>query len=325
MCFRIIFAEMKDSILAIVVPCYKEEAVLEETTTRLTELMDSMINEKLISERSFILFVNDGSKDNTWPLIVSYHEINKHVKGVNLACNVGHQNALWAGMSVAVEKSDMIVSIDADLQDDVNAISKMVKKYHEGCDVVYGVRNERKTDSFFKRNTALAFYKLMHIMGAKTVYNHADFRLLSKRALKFLLQFKERNLFIRGLVPLLGYKTDNVYYNRAERFAGESKYPLSKMLNFAIDGITSFSVKPIRLIMILGVFFIFIAFCVLAWILYSYFTGITVKGWSSLMLSIWFCSGCVLMGLGIVGEYIGKIYIESKQRPRYNIEAILMD
>lgn len=316
---------MKDSILAIVVPCYKEEAVLEETTTRLTELMDSMINEKLISERSFILFVNDGSKDNTWPLIVSYHEINKHVKGVNLACNVGHQNALWAGMSVAVEKSDMIVSIDADLQDDVNAISKMVKKYHEGCDVVYGVRNERKTDSFFKRNTALAFYKLMHIMGAKTVYNHADFRLLSKRALKFLLQFKERNLFIRGLVPLLGYKTDNVYYNRAERFAGESKYPLSKMLNFAIDGITSFSVKPIRLIMILGVFFIFIAFCVLAWILYSYFTGITVKGWSSLMLSIWFCSGCVLMGLGIVGEYIGKIYIESKQRPRYNIEAILMD
>lgn len=219
----------------------------------------------------------------------------------------------------------MIVSIDADLQDDVNAIPKMVKKYHEGCDVVYGVRNERKTDSFFKRNTALAFYKLMHIMGAKTVYNHADFRLLSKRALNFLLQFKERNLFIRGLVPLLGYKTDNVYYNRAERFAGESKYPLSKMLNFAIDGITSFSVKPIRLIMILGVFFIFIAFCVLAWILYSYFTGITVKGWSSLMLSIWFCSGCVLMGLGIVGEYIGKIYIESKQRPRYNIEAILMD
>ena len=316
---------MKDSILAIVVPCYKEEAVLEETTTRLTELMDSMINEKLISERSFILFVNDGSKDNTWPLIVSYHEINKHVKGVNLACNVGHQNALWAGMSVAVEKSDMIVSIDADLQDDVNAISKMVKKYHEGCDVVYGVRNERKTDSFFKRNTALAFYKLMHIMGAKTVYNHADFRLLSKRALKFLLQFKERNLFIRGLVPLLGYKTDNVYYNRAERFAGESKYPLSKMLNFAIDGITSFSVKPIRMIMTLGFFFIFIAFCVLAWILYSYFTGITVKGWSSLMLSIWFCSGCVLMALGIVGEYIGKIYIESKQRPRYNIESILME
>ena len=316
---------MKDSILAIVVPCYKEEAVLEETTTRLTELMDSMINEKLISERSFILFVNDGSKDNTWPLIVSYHEINKHVKGVNLACNVGHQNALWAGMSVAVENSDMIVSIDADLQDDVNAISKMVKKYHEGCDVVYGVRNERKTDSFFKRNTALAFYKLMHIMGAKTVYNHADFRLLSKRALKFLLQFKERNLFIRGLVPLLGYKTDNVYYNRAERFAGESKYPLSKMLNLAIDGITSFSVKPIRMIMTLGFFFIFIAFCVLAWILYSYFTGITVKGWASLMLSIWFCSGCVLMALGIVGEYIGKIYIESKQRPRYNIESILME
>lgn len=316
---------MKENILAIVVPCYKEEAVLEETTKRLTEIVKSMINEKLISERSFILYVNDGSKDKTWPLIVSYHEINKYVKGVNLACNVGHQNALWAGLSVAVEKSDMIVSIDADLQDDVNAIPQMVKKYHKGCDVVYGVRNERKTDSFFKRNTAQAFYKFMHIMGAKTVYNHADFRLLSKRALNYLLQFKERNLFLRGLVPLLGYKTDKVYYNRAERFAGESKYPLSKMLNFAIDGITSFSVKPIRMIMTLGFFFIFIAFCVLAWILYSYFTGITVKGWSSLMLSIWFCSGCVLMALGIVGEYIGKIYIESKQRPRYNIESILME
>lgn len=316
---------MKENILAIVVPCYKEEAVLEETTKRLTEMVKSMINEKLISERSFILFVNDGSKDKTWPLIVSYHEINKYIKGVNLARNVGHQNALWAGLSVAVEKSDMIVSIDADLQDDVNAIPQMVKKYHKGCDVVYGVRNERKTDSFFKRNTAQAFYKFMHIMGAKTVYNHADFRLLSKRALNYLLQFKERNLFLRGLVPLLGYKTDKVYYNRAERFAGESKYPLSKMLNFAIDGITSFSVKPIRMIMTLGFFFIFIAFCVLAWILYSYFTGITVKGWSSLMLSIWFCSGCVLMALGIVGEYIGKIYIESKQRPRYNIESILME
>lgn len=316
---------MKENILAIVVPCYKEEAVLEETTKRLTEIVKSMINEKLISERSFILYVNDGSKDMTWPLIVSYHEINKYVKGVNLACNVGHQNALWAGLSVAVEKSDMIVSIDADLQDDVNAIPQMVKKYHKGCDVVYGVRNERKTDSFFKRNTAQAFYKFMHIMGAKTVYNHADFRLLSKRALNYLLQFKERNLFLRGLVPLLGYKTDNVYYNRAERFAGESKYPLSKMLNFAIDGITSFSVKPIRMIMTLGFFFIFIALCVLAWILYSYFTGITVKGWSSLMLSIWFCSGCVLMALGIVGEYIGKIYIECKQRPRYNIESILME
>ncbi len=316
---------MRENILAIVVPCYKEEAVLEETTKRLTELVKSMIKEKLISERSFILYVNDGSKDKTWPLIVSYHEINKYVKGVNLACNVGHQNALWAGLSVAVEKSDMIVSIDADLQDDVNAIPQMVKKYHKGCDVVYGVRNERKTDSFFKRNTAQAFYKFMHIMGAKIVYNHADFRLLSKRALNYLLQFKERNLFLRGLVPLLGYKTDKVYYNRAERFAGESKYPLSKMLNFAIDGITSFSVKPIRMIMTLGFFFIFIAFCVLAWILYSYFTGITVKGWSSLMLSIWFCSGCVLMALGIVGEYIGKIYIESKQRPRYNIESILME
>lgn len=316
--------KMKDSKLAIVVPCYKEEAVIEETTKRLTELLESMIAEGLISGESIILYVNDGSKDRTWPLIVHYNKINKFVKGVNLACNVGHQNALWAGLSVAVEKTDMIVSIDADLQDDLNAIPQMVKKYYDGCDVVYGVRNERKTDTFFKRSTALAFYKLMHVMGAKTVYNHADFRLLSKRALKFLLQFKERNLFIRGLIPLLGYKTDKVFYNRAERFAGESKYPLSKMLNFAIDGITSFSVKPIRLIIVLGAFFIFVAFCVLIWILYSYFTGVTVKGWSSLMLSIWFCSGCVLVGLGIIGEYIGKIYIESKQRPRYNIDTVLI-
>ena len=251
---------MGDRILAIVVPCYKEEAVLGETTVRLTELMKSMIKEKMISEKSFILYVNDGSTDKTWSLIASYHMTNKFIKGINLACNVGHQNALWAGLSVAVEKADMIVSIDADLQDDINAIPKMVELSLKGCDVVYGVRNERKTDSFFKRNTALAFYKLMHIMGNKTVYNHADFRLLSRSALEFLLQFKERNLFIRGLVPLAAYKSDKVYYNRAERFAGESKYPLSKMLNFAVDGITSFSVKPIRLIMSFGVFFIFIAF-----------------------------------------------------------------
>lgn len=311
--------------LAIVVPCYKEEAVLAETTKQLTKLIDEMISENLVSANSFVLYVNDGSKDNTWPLITQFHQQNKYIKGVNLAGNVGHQNALWAGLNVALDNADMIASIDADLQDDVNAIREMVNKYHEGYDIIYGVRNERKTDTWFKRTTALGFYKMMDAMGTKTVYNHADFRLMSKRAVEYLLQFKERNLFIRGLVPLVGYRTAKVYYNRAERFAGESKYPLGKMLNFAIDGITSFSVKPIRLIMLLGIVFLIIAFCVLGWIIYSYATDNVVRGWSSLMLSIWFCSGCLLIGLGVVGEYIGKIYVESKQRPQYNIETLLLD
>lgn len=311
-------------VLSIVVPCYNEVDVLSETTRQLSLLLDSLISEKQISENSFILYVNDGSKDLTWSLIQKFHFDNKYVKGVNLAGNVGHQNALWAGMTVAKNHADIIVSIDADLQDDVNAIKEMIKKNADGCDIVYGVRNERKTDTWFKRTTALGFYKLMNAMGTKTVYNHADYRLMSKRALEYLLLFKERNLFIRGLVPLVGYKTDCVYYNRAERFAGESKYPLSKMLNFAVDGITSFSVRPIRMIFGLGIMFLFIALCVLVWIFYSYFRGQTVPGWSSLMLSVWFCSGCVLTGLGIVGEYIGKIYIETKERPLYNIENILM-
>lgn len=310
--------------LAIVVPCYKEEAVLHETTLRLSEVLDTLIAESKISDDSFILYVNDGSADQTWPIIQQLHKDNKYVCGVNLACNVGHQNALWAGLSVAVEHAEMIVSIDPDLQDDVNAIKEMVQKYQDGYDVVYGVRRKRKTDTWFKRTTALGFYKLMNAMGTKTVYNHADYRLMSKRALEYLLQFKDRNLFIRGLVPLVGYKTAEVYYDRAERFAGESKYPLGKMLNFAIDGITSFSVKPIRLILAMGVAFILVALFVLAWTLYSYFSGHVVPGWSSLMLSIWFCSGCVLISLGVIGEYIGKIYVESKERPRYNVENILM-
>lgn len=312
------------SKLIIVVPCYKEESVLAETTIRLSEVLDELVNCKQIASDSCILYVNDGSTDHTWSIISQLHESNKYVNGVNLAGNVGHQKALWAGFAVAKEYADIVVSIDADLQDDVNAIKAMVLKYQEGCDIVYGVRNERKTDTWFKRTTALGFYKLMNVMGAKTVYNHADYRLMSKRALEYLLQFKERNLFIRGLVPLVGYKTGCVYYNRAERFAGESKYPLSKMLNFAVDGITSFSVKPIRMIFSLGIMFMFIALCVLVWIFYSYFMGQVVPGWSSLMLSVWFCSGCVLTGLGIVGEYIGKIYIEVKERPAYNIEKILI-
>ena len=315
---------MEKNRLAIIVPCYKEEAVLAETTVRLTAILEDQISMGMIAQNSYILYVNDGSTDETWSIISQLHDSNKYVNGVNLACNVGHQKALWAGLTVAKDNADIVVSIDADLQDDVNAIKAMVQKYHEGCDIVYGVRNERKTDTWFKRTTALGFYKLMNAMGTKTVYNHADYRLMSKRALEYLLLFKERNLFIRGLVPLVGYKTDCVYYNRAERFAGESKYPLSKMLNFAVDGITSFSVKPIRMILGLGIMFMFIALCVLVWIFYSYFRGQVVPGWSSLMLSVWFCSGCVLTGLGVVGEYIGKIYIETKKRPNYNIESVLL-
>ncbi|MBQ0073379.1 MAG: glycosyltransferase family 2 protein [Prevotella sp.] len=314
-----------NNLLIIVVPCYNEEQVLKETTKRLTSLLDNLVEKQEIAENSYILFVNDGSTDGTWSDINNLHDENHYVCGVSLAGNVGHQRALWAGLSVAVKQADMIVSIDADLQDDVNAITEMVRKYHEGYDIVYGVRNERKTDTWFKRNTAIGFYKLMNVMGTETVYNHADYRLMSKRALLHLLQYPERNLFIRGLVPLIGYNTTCVYYNRAERFAGESKYPLSKMLNFAIDGITSFSVKPIRLVFALGILFMVVAFFVLCWICYSYITGQVVRGWSSLMLSVWFCSGCILIGLGVIGEYIGKTYLEVKHRPLFNIKDLLIN
>ena len=310
--------------LAIVVPCYFEQEVLPETTKRLTELLDNLIKEELVSPNSYVLYVNDGSTDQTWSLISQFHESNKYINGVNLAGNVGHQNALLAGLSVAVEHCDIAVTIDADLQDDVNAIREMVIKYQKGNDIVYGVRASRKTDTWFKRTTAQGFYKLMSAMGVKSVYNHADFRLMSKRALEYLLQFRERNIFLRGIVPLVGYKTDKVYFDRAERFAGESKYPLSKMLAFALDGITSFSVKPVHMIIYLGLLFICIALGILAWVVWSMVSGHIVQGWASMMLSVWFCSGCLLIGMGVVGEYIGKIYIEVKDRPRYNIEQILM-
>lgn len=310
--------------LAIVVPCYYEQEVLPETTKRLTELLEKLIGESLITPDSYVLYVNDGSNDQTWPLIKQFHESNKYINGVNLAGNVGHQNALMAGLSVAVDNCDIAVTIDADLQDDENTIRDMVIKYNEGNDIVYGVRASRKSDTWFKRTTAQGFYKLMKGMGVKSVYNHADFRLMSKRALQYLLQFRERNLFLRGMVPLIGYKTDSVYYDRVERFAGESKYPLSKMLSFAFDGITSFSVKPVHMVLYLGVVFLLVAFGILVWVSYLLIQGETIRGWASTILSIWFCSGCLLIGMGIVGEYIGKIYIEVKDRPRYNIEEILM-
>lgn len=310
--------------LAIVVPCYKEELVLHETTSRLTQVLDDLVKDDLIATNSYILYVNDGSTDNTWNIISELHEANKYVNGVNLAGNVGHQNALVAGLSSAVENCDMAISIDADLQDDVNAIREMVVKYYEGCDIVYGVRQSRQTDTWFKRTTALGFYSLMKSMGVKSVYNHADYRLMSQRALRQLLRYRERNLFLRGMVPTIGYKTDCVYYDRAERFAGESKYPLKKMISFAFDGITSFSVKPVHMVLYFGIVFLIVAFSIFCFVMYSLFRGNTVPGWTSLMLSVWFCSGCILLGLGVVGEYVGKIYVEVKDRPRFNIERVLM-
>lgn len=311
--------------LAIVVPCYNEEDMIPITVTKLSEVISSMANEGVIASNSYMLLVNDGSKDQTWPLIKKYCNETKYVCGVNLAGNVGHQNALMAGLSVAKEHSDVTISIDADLQDDVNVMKLMVLSYIDGCDIVYGVRDNRDSDTFFKRVTAQGFYKVMKALGVKTVYNHADYRLMSKRAIEYLCEFKERNLFLRGLVPLLGFKSSSVYYRRNERVAGETKYPLRKMLHLAIDGITSFSVIPVRFVLVLGLLFILVAFGILIYVAISYTSNNVVPGWSSLMLSIWFCSGCVLMCLGIIGEYIGKIYIETKGRPRYCIEETIIN
>ena len=316
---------MKEApVLAIVVPCYKEESVLHETHKRLSQLLDRLITEERISSKSYILYVNDGSTDHTWKIIKEFYKNTSYACGLNLAGNVGHQNALMAGLNTVKERCDAAISIDADLQDDVNVIPEMIERYMEGNDIVYGVRRERKTDTFFKRTTALAFYRLMKTMGAKSVYNHADYRLMSSRAIQQLCRFRERNLYLRGLVPLIGYQTACVYYNRDKRFAGESKYPYKKMLNFAIDGITSFSVKPVRMIFWLGCIFLLIALCVTIWTLRAYFLHNTVPGWSSLMISLWLVGGTILVSLGIVGEYIGKIYIEVKDRPRYNEEELLL-
>ena len=313
---------MGTPILYIVVPCYNEEEVLRETNSRLTALLRRLVDEGKISADSRVMYVNDGSRDHTWQLIRQFHDEGP-VRGVNLAGNVGHQHALLAGMTVAKDLCDVLVSIDADLQDDIEAIPAMLARFADGCDIVYGVRKERKTDTFFKRNTALAFYKLMRALGVKSVYNHADYRLMSKRAVEQLCRYKERNLFLRGIVPLVGYRTDTVYYDRSARFAGESKYPFSKMLNFAIDGITSFSVKPLRLIVALGIAMVIMSIAIFVYVLTAYAQDQAVPGWSSLMISIWFVGGCTLISLGVVGEYIGKIYIEVKERPQYNIEELL--
>lgn len=311
---------MDKNYLTIVVPCFNEEEVLPETVKELGEILNKLIQENLINQDSKILFVDDGSKDNTWKLIKEYEEINKHVTGIKFSRNYGHQNALIAGMTVAVKKSDMIITIDADLQDDVNAIFEMVRKYHEGIDVVYGVRNSRETDTVFKRRTALAFYKLMEMLGVNMVPNSADYRLLSKRAVEGLLEFHERNIFLRGMVPLVGYRSDKVYYARKERFAGTSKYPLKKMIKFAMDGITSFSTVPIKLIMNLGLLLVIIGIILFVYTIVQKILGHVNAGWSSLMVSIWVLGGVQLICLSIIGEYIGKIFTEVKQRPRYTLE-----
>ncbi|OPG86778.1 glycosyltransferase family 2 protein [Limosilactobacillus reuteri] len=312
---------MNNSILTVVVPCYNEQEVLPETVKELGGVLEKLIKDGNVSPKSKILFVNDGSKDKTWELISKYTKEYEYVTGIKFSRNYGHQNALLAGMSVAVEYSDMIITIDADLQDDINAIPEMVEKYNEGYDVVYGVRNSRETDTFFKRRTALAFYGLMSKLGVKLVLDSADYRLLSKRATESLLDFKERNLFLRGMVPLVGYDSAKVYYARKERFAGKSKYPLSKMLHFALDGITSFSIAPIHLILYLGVLTVIFSIIMMIYTLVEKINGHIVSGWASLMISIWFLGGVQLISISIIGEYVGKIFSEVKHRPRFVIET----
>lgn len=315
----------KARVLYMVVPCYNEEAVLNETTRQLTEKIHALMEQGKISKRSRILYVNDGSKDNTWPIIVRLHEEYDIVSGLNLSRNRGHQNAVLAGLTYAREHCDAAISMDADLQDDIDAIDEMIDKFNAGTDVVYGVRSDRKSDTFFKKFTAEGFYKFMRWMGVDIVFNHADYRLMSKRVLDQLENYKEVNLFLRGIVPLIGYPSDNVYYERHERFAGESKYPLKKMLSFAFDGITSFSVKPIRFILSLGLLVFLVSLGILIYSVVRYFIGATVSGWRSLMVSVWALGGLQLFAIGIIGEYIGKVYLETKGRPRFAVQDILDD
>lgn len=328
---------MRPNRLFIVVPCYNEEEVLPETSKRLLKKTEELIAAGKIAKDSRIAFVNDGSKDKTWDIISTLHRQNPLFTGINLSRNRGHQNALLGGLMTVMDEADMAISMDADLQDDINAIDEMVDKYHAGCDIVYGVRSKRKTDTFFKRFTAESFYRLMDKMGAKTVFNHADYRLMSKRALEGLSQFKEVNLFLRGIVPMIGYPSDIVYYERAERFAGESKYPLKKMISFSIEGITSLSTTPINLITKLGIGISCVSFIMLIYFVVMFILNKTVPnwetiapawtivepGWTSLIVSLWAIGGLLMMSIGVVGAYIGKIYLETKGRPRFIIKDYL--
>lgn len=311
--------------LMVVIPCYNEEEVLPETSRRLREKMAALKEKGLISEDSRVLLVDDGSRDRTWELISALHKEDPMFEGVKLSRNRGHQNALLAGLMTARGRCDMSISMDADLQDDIDAVDAMVEQYYAGCDVVYGVRSSRKKDTFFKRFTAEGFYRVMNFMGAETVFNHADYRLMSRRALEGLAQFREVNLFLRGIVPMIGYRTGTVEYERGERFAGESKYPLKKMLSFAMEGITSLSVKPIRYITGLGFLIFAVSILMLIYSIVRWATGATIIGWASVICSVWAIGGLILLSLGVIGEYIGKIYLETKGRPRFLLREVLED
>lgn len=314
---------MGSNILYVVVPCYNEEEVLYETAGRLKDKMKDLIEKGAISRDSKIVFVNDGSKDSTWELIRKLHESDHLYGGINLTRNRGHQNALLAGLMTVKEYADMVISMDADLQDDIDAMDDMIEKYRNGIDIVYGVRSSRAKDTFFKKASAETFYKVMKFLGADTVFNHADYRLMSKRAIEGLAEFKEVNLFLRGIIPMIGYPSDFVYYERGERFAGESKYPLKKMISFAVEGITSLSIKPVQLITILGFFIFFVSIIMLLYSFIRHFMGAAIVGWTTLMVSVWAIGGLILLSLGIVGEYVGKIYLETKERPRFLVEQFL--
>ncbi len=314
---------VKKNKLYVVIPCYNEQEVLEETTKRLTEKLNQLMENQLISKESKIFYVNDGSSDKTWEFIKEVHQQNNLVEGLTLSRNRGHQNALLAGLLTAKEKCDIVISMDADLQDDINVMDKMVKEYQNGSEIVYGVRKSRKKDSWFKKHTAEFFYKFMKLLGVEIVYNHADYRLMSKKSLNELAKYKEVNLFLRGIIPLIGFKSSTVYYERNERFAGESKYPLKKMVNFAIEGILSFSVKPLRIITTIGFIISFFSFLFLIYVIIGHFVSNNVEGWTTIVALISFFGGFQIFCIGIIGEYIGKIYSETKERPRYVIEEVL--
>ncbi|MBQ1898157.1 MAG: glycosyltransferase family 2 protein [Ruminococcus sp.] len=311
--------------LYIAVPCYNEEEVLPDSAEKLRVKLNAMMDKGLISYDSRIVFIDDGSRDKTWELIEKLHESDSIYSGIKLSRNRGHQNALMCGLMTLKDEADAVISIDADLQDDIEVFDEMVEKYQAGCDVVYGVRSKRATDTFFKRFTAEGYYKVLDKMGAKVIFNHADFRLMSQRALRAFAEFKETNLFLRGLVPMVGFKSEIVTYERSERLAGESKYPLKKMLALAWEGITSLSTKPIKMITRLGLIIFLISIVMLIYALVRYFMGATDTGWASLMVSIWAIGGLQMMAIGIIGEYIGKIYLESKHRPRFIVEEYLHD
>ncbi|MDR2581270.1 MAG: glycosyltransferase family 2 protein [Fibromonadaceae bacterium] len=314
---------MANLILAIVVPCYNEKEVLPETAKQLLGIVQRLIDSKVISSESKICFVDDGSRDNTWEIIENLCAESKNFTGIKLSKNRGHQNALLCGLLSAREYADVSISMDADLQDDISVVDEMLQLYGSGCEIVYGVRSNRAKDSFFKRATAHAFYRFMNLLGAKIIYNHADYRLMSKQALNALAEYREVNLFLRGIVPMLGFKTGIAYYERKERLAGESKYPFHKMLKFAVEGITSLSTKPIRIITVLGIAIFVISLGMMVYSFFQYFYSDTVPGWSSLICSIWSLCGLILFSIGVVGEYVGKIYLETKQRPRFAVEKIV--